>query len=163
MNNDYSYDKNLISVLGYDKLVEKYKLDNVKLNESVFFASTALASHLKKITSPAVDNTAILLGDYYSFEYYDKLKDDLEKLVLLTNAMERNYIYLALQNNKVEYLIEFILNIPTVLLEFYNIKLTQEDKESLVVNFYEEHKEQLKYIFSEEVELNKLLLELKKC
>ena len=89
---------------------------------AIFCALSAVYEHYKKDVKD-ISTTSLLLGDYYSFEYYSLLQKDLDKLKLLTNVMKNGYLDLI---NNTTSLNEFVINIIKVWFRFYN--LTIEDK-----------------------------------
>lgn len=156
-----TYDKTLIEKLGYIELIEKYNLLNNETNKAIFYAVSSLDKHIKSFKKSKVNVENILLGDYYSFVYYDILKNNLEQLSLLTKSTE--YIYILLANNKYneKNTLELILILPTLLLSFYNKKLEINDKIMLVENFYKKYSNE-QNDFINKISLDLLLEELRK-
>lgn len=119
----YNYNNKVIKKLNITQFIKNYNLNNENYNLAIFCALSAVYEHYKKDVKD-ISTTSLLLGDYYSFEYYSLLQKDLDKLKLLTNVMKNGYLDLI---NNTTSLNEFVINIIKVWFRFYN--LTIEDKE----------------------------------
>lgn len=119
----YNYNNEVIKKLNITQFIKNYNLNNENYNLAIFCALSAVYEHYKKDVKD-ISTTSLLLGDYYSFEYYSLLQKDLDKLKLLTNVMKNGYLDLI---NNTTSLNEFVINIIKVWFRFYN--LTIEDKE----------------------------------
>lgn len=118
----YNYNNEVIKKLNITQFIKNYNLNNENYNLAIFCALSAVYEHYKKDVKD-ISTTSLLLGDYYSFEYYSLLQKDLDKLKLLTNVMKNGYLDLI---NNTTSLNEFVINIIKVWFRFYN--LTIEDK-----------------------------------
>lgn len=125
--NKYSYNKELIRQLNIKEFIDKYNFDNEKYNLAIFYSLSSIYEHNKKLAE-GIAAKSLLLGDYYSFEYYSMLIEDLEKLKKLTNVMANGYLALI---EKVFDINDFIWSILEVWFSFYNKKISIEDKEKL--------------------------------
>lgn len=119
----YNYNNEVIKKLNITQFIKNYNLNNENYNLAIFCALSAVYEHYKKDVKD-ISTTSLLLGDYYSFEYYSLLQKDLDKLKLLTNVMKNGYLDLI---NNTTSLNKFVINIIKVWFRFYN--LTIEDKE----------------------------------
>lgn len=119
----YTYNEQLIEKLNIKNFIEKYNFTNEKYNEAIFYALSSLYEHYKEEKK---STKSILLGDYYSFEYYNLLKDDLDKLHVLTSGMREGYFSLLKKKDGFR---EFSLFIISIWFSFYNLDFCQEDKE----------------------------------
>ncbi len=119
----YNYNNEVIKKLNITQFIKNYNLNNENYNLAIFCALSAVYEHYKKDVKD-ISTTSLLLGDYYSFEYYSLLQKDLDKLKLLTNVMKNGYLDLI---NNTTSLNEFVIKIIKVWFRFYN--LTIEDKE----------------------------------
>lgn len=119
----YNYNNEVIKKLNITQFINKNNFNNENYNLAIFCALSAVYEHYKKDVKD-ISTTSLLLGDYYSFEYYSLLQKDLDKLKLLTNVMKNGYLDLI---NNTTSLNEFVINIIKVWFRFYN--LTIEDKE----------------------------------
>lgn len=124
----YNYNNEVIKKLNITQFIKNYNLNNENYNLAIFCALSAVYEHYKKDVKD-ISTTSLLLGDYYSFEYYSLLQKDLDKLKLLTNVMKNGYLDLInnTTSNNTTSLNEFVINIIKVWFRFYN--LTIEDKE----------------------------------
>lgn len=154
----YIYNEQLIKDLGYYNLIDKYQLDNNRVNEAIFYAVAAIDSHIRNIIK--VDAENILLGDYFSFEYYSLLKDNLDELQKLTTILEENYNALAMDELYGNDILFLSLSLPTLLCSFYNKELYFEDALEIIDNFTLKYKEELCILAVEESRLSNLLLHL---
>lgn len=118
----YNYNNEVIKKLNITQFIKNYNLNNENYNLAIFCALSAVYEHYKKDVKD-ISTTSLLLGDYYSFEYYSLLQKDLDKLKLLTNVMKNGYLDLI---NNTTSLNEFVIKIIKVWFRFYN--LTIEDK-----------------------------------
>ena len=89
----YNYNERLIEKLNIIPFIEKYNFNNEKYNTAIFCALSSIYNH--KANYDHIESKSILLGDYYSFEYYSILKDDLDKLSILTDTMKVGYFQLV--------------------------------------------------------------------
>ena len=119
----YNYNNEVIKKLNITQFINKNNFNNENYNLAIFCALSAVYEHYKKDVKD-ISTTSLLLGDYYSFEYYSLLQNDLDKLKLLTNVMKKGYLDLI--NNDIS-LNKFVINIIKVWFRFYN--LTFEDKD----------------------------------
>ncbi|MBF0714012.1 hypothetical protein HZY83_04855 [Gemella sp. GH3] len=142
----YSYNKNLIQKLGYAELVSKYNLYDELYNNSIYYAVDSIDYHLTDIYNQNINPLNILLGDYFNFTYYDKLKENLDKLAMISNTMEKNYIILAKDNFTVNDIKYLSTSLADILLSFYNKELSDLDKEFLFTKFCENYKEEFKFL-----------------
>ena len=70
-----------------------------------------------------------MLGDYYSFEYYSILKDELDKLSSLTDTMKVGYFQLVTKRMSEE---EFYLSIIKTWFSFYGAEFKETDSKAVV-------------------------------
>ena len=124
----YNYNNEVIKKLNITQFINKNNFNNENYNLAIFCALSAVYEHYKKDVKD-ISTPSLLLGDYYSFEYYSLLQKDLDKLKLLTNVMKNGYLDLInnTTSNNTTSLNEFVINIIKVWFRFYN--LTIEDKE----------------------------------
>ena len=76
-----------------------------------------------------IESKSILLGDYYSFEYYSILKDELDKLSSLTDTMKVGYFQLVTKRMSEE---EFYLSIIKTWFNFYGVEFQEIDSKNVV-------------------------------
>ncbi|MGX7111568.1 hypothetical protein [Gemella cuniculi] len=119
----YNYNKELIEKLNIKNFIEQYNFTNEKYNEAIFCALSSLYEHYKQ-KNPST--RVILLGDYYSFEYYSLLKDNLDKLKNLTQVMQEGY--LKFLNKSIDFR-NFSLEIISTWFAFYGRELQKSDVE----------------------------------
>ena len=67
---------------------------------------------------------SILLGDYYSFEYYSLLKDSLDKLANLSDTMKSGYFQVVTGKINLE---EFYFSIIKTWFSFYDVEFNESD------------------------------------
>ncbi|MDO4813923.1 MAG: hypothetical protein Q3988_02385 [Gemella sp.] len=135
-SSDYKYDKNLISKLAYDRIVEKYGLDKENVNQAIYYAVTSLDSHINSLIKIENSEENVLLGDYYSFEYYNLVQGNLLLLNKISSHMSDTYKYLQTGNLEDAELYHIIFNLYVILLGEYDIKMDNEDID-LVIEAYE--------------------------
>ena len=66
----YNYNERLIEKLNIIPFIEKYNFNNEKYNTAIFCALSSIYNH--KANYDHIESKSILLGDYYSFEYYSR-------------------------------------------------------------------------------------------
>ena len=123
----YNYNNEVIKKLNITKFVENYSFNNENYNLAIFCALSAVYEHYNKNVCD-ISTNSLLLGDYYSFEYYSLLQKDLNKLKLLTDVMKKGYLDLI--NKKIN-LNDFVIDIIKVWFEFYNLVFENKDKAEL--------------------------------
>jgi len=89
-----------------NKIIEKYNFDNKLYNTAIFCALSSIESH--RLDGDSIESKSLLLGDYFSFEYYSLLKDDLDKLSILTETVRVGYFQILTKRMSEE---EFYLSI----------------------------------------------------
>lgn len=152
-NSEYKYDENLISNLAYDRLVDRYGLDKENVNHAIYYAITSLDSHINSLKKIENSEENILLGDYYSFEYYNLVQGDLFLLNKISSHMANIYKYLQKGNLSKNQLYQVIFNLYAILLDEYGLKLKYDDIDLILdsyMNFYHE-----KIVSVAEVEFDK--------
>lgn len=120
------YNSKLIVGLEIFELIDKYNFNYENYNKAIFYALSALGVHFSKNRNNKISTNELLLGDYYSFEYYDLLKDKKDELKLLTEVMSSSYVKL-LKDNNIEILMEEIVNLLFV---FYGEKFSIKEREN---------------------------------
>lgn len=123
----YNYNERLIEKLNIIPFIEKYSFNNERYNTAIFCALSSLYNH--GACSNRIKSKSLLLGDYYSFEYYSLLKDDLDKLSSLTDIMKVGYFQLLTKRMSEE---EFYLSIIKTWFNFYNIEFQEFDSKAVV-------------------------------
>ena len=123
------YNKEFIEKLNIYSLLDKYNIKKGNCTSAIFYALSSVDKHFKSINKNEVKTLDLLFGDYYSFQYYDLLKNDLKKLEELTLVMKNGYVSL-LENNRIEI---FILQLVKLLFSFYSKKILQKDEEKLLL------------------------------
>ena len=123
----YNYNERLIEKLNIIPFIEKYSFNNERYNTAIFCALSSLYSHSTRFES--IESKSILLGDYFSFEYYSLLKDDLDKLSTLTETMRVGYFQILTKRMSEE---EFYLSIIKTWFNFYNIEFQEFDSKAVV-------------------------------
>ena len=118
----YNYNERLIEKLNIIPFIEKYNFDNERYNTAIFCALSSLHSHSARFES--IESKSILLGDYFSFEYYSLLVGSLDKLAILTETMQTGYIQLISKEISED---EFSLSIIKTWFSFYNIEFQESD------------------------------------
>lgn len=123
----YNYNERLIEKLNIIPFIEKYSFNNERYNTAIFCALSSLYSHSTRFES--IESKSILLGDYFSFEYYSLLKDDLDKLSTLTETMRVGYFQILTKRMSEE---EFYLSVIKTWFNFYNIEFQEFDSKAVV-------------------------------
>ena len=123
----YNYNERLIEKLNIIPFIEKYSYNNERYNTAIFCALSSLYSH--GACSNRIESKSILFGDYFSFEYYSLLKDDLDKLSILTETMRVGYFQILTKRMSEE---EFYLSIIKTWFNFYNIEFQKFDSKAVV-------------------------------
>lgn len=123
----YNYNERLIEKLNIIPFIEKYSFNNERYNTAIFCALSSLCSHSARFKP--IESKSILLGDYFSFEYYSLLKDDLDKLSILTETMRVGYFQILTKRMSEE---EFYLSIIKTWFNFYNIEFQEFDSKAVV-------------------------------
>ena len=123
----YNYNERLIEKLNIIPFIEKYSFNNERYNTAIFCALSSLCSHSARFEP--IESKSILLGDYFSFEYYSLLKDDLDKLSILTETMQVGYFQILTKRMSEE---EFYLSIIKTWFNFYNIEFQEFDSKAVV-------------------------------
>ena len=123
----YNYNERLIEKLNIIPFIEKYSFNNERYNTAIFCALSSLCSHSARFEH--IESKSILLGDYFSFEYYSLLKDDLDKLSTLTETMRVGYFQILTKRMTEE---EFYLSIIKTWFNFYNIEFQEFDSKAVV-------------------------------
>ena len=123
----YNYNERLIEKLNITSFIEKYNFDNELYNTAIFCALSSIESH--KLEGDSIESKSLLLGDYFSFEYYSLLKDDLDKLSTLTETMRVGYFQILTKRMSEE---EFYLSIIKTWFNFYNIEFQEFDSKAVV-------------------------------
>ena len=118
----YNYNERLIEKLNITSFIEKYNFDNELYNTAIFCALSSIYSH--KVEGNSIESKALLLGDYFSFEYYSLLVGSLDKLAILTETMQTGYIQLISKEINED---EFSLSIIKTWFSFYNIEFQESD------------------------------------
>lgn len=158
----YGYNKNLIKELGYFDLIKKYNFSNIYWNEAIFYAISTFDKHIKVINNKNIGTEDILLGDYFSFEFYGKLKEDLSKLFLLSECVENKYSILSKEVITVNDIVNLATSVPKVFFNEYKIKVDERELEYLVEKFYFKYSEVLEELTNEKIDLTLLIDELRK-
>ena len=127
----YKYSEKFIEELNLKQLENEYSLSNKNYNLAIYYALSAVEQHYKEIVTNKISTIPLLMGDYYSFEYYYLLKDDLQKLDELTTVMKEGYKSLINNGN----VVDFFESIIKVLFNFYNKIIKKEDAEKLLQKF----------------------------
>ena len=127
----YNYNERLIEKLNItsfiEKLnitsfIEKYNFDNELYNTAIFCALSSIESH--KLEGDSIESKSLLLGDYFSFEYYSLLVGSLDKLTILTETMQNGYLQLIAKEISVN---EFFLSVIKTWFNFYNVEFQESD------------------------------------
>ena len=118
----YNYNERLIEKLNIIPFIEKYKFNNEKYNTAIFCALSSIYNH--KANYDHIESKSILLGDYYSFEYYSLLIGSLDKLTILTETMQNGYLQLIAKEISEN---EFFLSVIKTWFNFYNVELQESD------------------------------------
>lgn len=118
----YNYNERLIEKLNITSFIEKYNFDNELYNTAIFCALSSIYSH--KVEGDSIESKSLLLGDYFSFEYYSLLVGSLDKLAILTETMQTGYIQLVSKEISED---EFSLSVIKTWFSFYNIEFQESD------------------------------------
>ena len=118
----YSYNERLIEKLNIIPFIEKYNFDNELYNTAIFCALSSIDSH--KLEGGSIESKSLLLGDYFSFEYYSLLVGSLDKLANLTETMQKGYLQLIAKEISED---EFYLSVIKTWFDFYNIEFQESD------------------------------------
>jgi len=118
----YNYNERLIEKLNITSFIEKYNFDNELYNTAIFCALSSIESH--RLDGDSIESKSLLLGDYFSFEYYSLLVGSLDKLAILTETMQTGYIQLISKEISED---EFSLSIIKTWFSFYNIEFQESD------------------------------------
>ena len=124
----YNYNERLIEKLNITSFIEKYNFDNELYNTAIFCALSSIYSH--KVEGDSIESKSLLLGDYFSFEYYSLLIGSLDKLAILTETMQTGYTQLISKETSED---EFSLSVIKTWFSFYNIEFQESD--SRIVTF----------------------------
>ena len=124
----YNYNERLIEKLNITSFIEKYNFDNELYNTAIFCALSSIYSH--KVEGDSIESKSLLLGDYFSFEYYSLLVGSLDKLTNLTETMQNGYLQLITKEISED---EFSLSVIKTWFSFYNIEFQESD--SRIVTF----------------------------
>lgn len=124
----YNYNERLIEKLNITSFIEKYNFDNELYNTAIFCALSSIYSH--KVEGDSIESKSLLLGDYFSFEYYSLLVGSLDKLAILTETMQTGYTQLISKETSED---EFSLSVIKTWFSFYNIEFQESD--SRIVTF----------------------------
>ena len=123
----YNYNERLIEKLNITSFIEKYNFDNELYNTAIFCALSSIESH--RLDGDSIESKSLLLGDYFSFEYYSLLKDDLNKLSILTETMRVGYFQILTKRMSEE---EFYLSIIKTWFDFYGVEFQEIDSKTVV-------------------------------
>ena len=118
----YNYNERLIEKLNITSFIEKYNFDNELYNTAIFCALSSIESH--KLEGDNIESKSLLLGDYFSFEYYSLLIGSLDKLTILTETMQNGYLQLIAKEISDN---EFFLSVIKTWFNFYNVELQESD------------------------------------
>lgn len=154
MKRNYEYNSDLIERLNLNSILNKNNMNKESYNKAIFYALSSLDSHIKQ----NVGELDLLFGDYYSFEYYYYLKNDLDNLSLLTKTIKNNYYILLTKNKDI---INFSLSLFVVLFKFYKKDFNIQDKIELMKNFLDIYQKDLESILDLKIEVSKLLFSIK--
>ena len=118
----YNYNERLIEKLNIIPFIEKYSFNNERYNTAIFCALSSLCSHSARFEP--IESKSILLGDYFSFEYYSLLIGSLDKLTILTETMQNGYLQLIAKEISEN---EFFLSVIKTWFNFYNVEFQESD------------------------------------
>ena len=118
----YNYNERLIEKLNITSFIEKYNFDNELYNTAIFCALSSIESH--KLEGDSIESKSLLLGDYFSFEYYSLLIGSLDKLANLTETMQNGYLQLIAKEISED---EFYLSVIKTWFNFYNVEFQESD------------------------------------
>ena len=118
----YNYNERLIEKLNITSFIEKYNFDNKLYNTAIFCALSSINSH--RLEGDSIKSKSLLLGDYFSFEYYSLLIGSLDKLANLTETMQNGYLQLIAKEISED---EFYLSVIKTWFDFYNVEFQESD------------------------------------
>lgn len=144
-NEKYEYDKKLLNRLYYGQLIEKYNIDSTSENRAFFFAITSMDKHINTIYDSNNVERDILLGDYYSFEYYYLLKNNLSFLTKLTSVMANIYSYIQKEKLDFDELIYIVFKPLSLFLELNNKSIENKDILIFLESYYSTYTNKLDF------------------
>lgn len=118
----YNYNERLVKELNITPFIKKYNFNNEEYNTAIFCALSSVYSHT--LSKEGVTSKSILLGDYYSFEYYSLLKNSLDKLANLSDTMKSGYFQVVTGKIDLE---EFYFSIIKTWFSFYDVEFNESD------------------------------------
>ena len=118
----YNYNERLIEKLNITSFIEKYNFDSELYNTAIFCALSSIESH--RLDGDSIESKSLLLGDYFSFEYYSLLVGSLDKLTNLTETMQNGYLQLIAKEISEN---EFYLSVIKTWFNFYNVEFQESD------------------------------------
>ena len=118
----YNYNERLIEKLNITSFIENYNFDNELYNTAIFCALSSIESH--KLEGDSIESKSLLLGDYFSFEYYSLLIGSLDKLTNLTETMQNGYLQLIAREISEN---EIFLSVIKTWFNFYNVEFQESD------------------------------------
>ena len=118
----YNYNERLIEKLNITSFIEKYNFDSELYNTAIFCALSSIESH--RLDGDSIESKSLLLGDYFSFEYYSLLVGSLDKLTNLTETMQNGYLQLIAKETSEN---EFYLSVIKTWFDFYNVEFQESD------------------------------------
>lgn len=118
----YNYNERLIEKLNITSFIEKYNFDSELYNTAIFCALSSIESH--RLDGDSIESKSLLLGDYFSFEYYSLLVGSLDKLTNLTETMQNGYLQLIAKEISEN---EFYLSVIKTWFDFYNVEFQESD------------------------------------
>ena len=77
-----------------------------------------------RLEGDSIESKSLLLGDYFSFEYYSLLIGSLDKLTILTETMQNGYLQLIAKEISED---EFYLSVIKTWFDFYNVEFQESD------------------------------------
>lgn len=156
-NTDYKYDENLISNLAYEMIVKKYGLDRENINHAIYYAVTSLDSHINSIKKIEDNEESILLGDYYSFEYYNLVQGNLMLLNKISSHMSDTYKYLQTGYLEKNQLYHIIFNLYQILFSEYDITPDNEDITKILDSYEKNYHDKISSIVRTDFEKEYML------
>ena len=90
--------------------------------QQFFCALSSIDSH--RLEGDSIESKSLLLGDYFSFEYYSLLIGSLDKLTILTETMQNGYLQLIAREISEN---EFFLSVIKTWFNFYNVEFQESD------------------------------------
>ncbi len=157
LKDNFIYNKNLIDSLGYENLIKKYNLKNNNYNYAIFYALSSLDKHIKQVKNSEINAQDLLIGDYFSFEYYYLLSKNLQKLHIVASAKEKLYTILAKNNLCTADIFELITELPITFIKLYNKELLKEDISNLIKTFFNFYYDEIQFLCNENISLDDLL------